>query len=359
MTSVAKKRYVLLTGAAGKVGQYLVSVLLSAGYYVIATDVAPVKTRRGLDEDNYAYIRCDLTNHKDIQALILGAKPDVLVHTAAIVAPISYAVPEQARLVNLEASLCLLKALEKANSNAHFIFCSSYSVHGPKSPYTDSSMWTSETPLKPSDAYAQQKALFERVLTSSRLRWSILRLGSIMDAAMIVPKHYSYKPFAYMVPLEQREHGVDVMDVVTAVVNCVGLDKSNQIYMIGGDTSWMKTAREFRTAVYASMGLPNLLEQSFRQPPVPNLDEGWYCENWMDTARSQAILNYQHHRFDDFVRRLRRNNLLKRYLYPLIKKTIYTKMLCKSPYWGPNAIVPGRTLKEDLEYVFSPRVENC
>lgn len=80
---------VLLAGAAGKVGKHTVSALRAHGMRVVATDLIS----DGLPAD-VQFEACDLTNSEGMQRLVAKARPDVVAHCAAVVAPISYAEPE-------------------------------------------------------------------------------------------------------------------------------------------------------------------------------------------------------------------------------------------------------------------------
>jgi hypothetical protein len=95
----------LLTGAAGRVGKYVIGALARRGIEVVATDIVskgiPVETR---------FEQCDLTDANAVRRLVSLVKPDVVVHCAAVVAPIAYAEPELAEAVNLGGTRHLIDA---------------------------------------------------------------------------------------------------------------------------------------------------------------------------------------------------------------------------------------------------------
>jgi nucleoside-diphosphate-sugar epimerase len=336
---------VLLTGAAGKVGRYVVPQLAAQGYTVFATDLVELPAHiAALPGVNF--IRCDLTDADAVGALVSEAQADVLLHTAAIVAPISYACTDLAYRVNVAATSYLLAASARQSSPPHVVFCSSYTVHGPCPP--GSATWNAQTPYAPADNYTCQKVSAERQVRQYAGSWSILRIGGVFDADQLMPAHRSYKPFAFMVPLAQREHGVDVQDVATALVHSARVCPHNRILMIGGDSSWQLTALDIRRALYRAMGLAPVVE-AYREP---HSDAGWYYENWMDTREAQRLLDFQNHSFDDFIVRVRAKSRLMRLLGPVISLLAGKKLVQDSPYLGEKAIGQGETLWDDINSVY-------
>jgi nucleoside-diphosphate-sugar epimerase len=340
---------VLLTGAAGKVGRYVAPQLLQRGYRVYATDVAELP-RPANSGESISYIQCDLTQADAVLALVAEAKPDIILHTAAVVAPISYTCSELACKVNLDATCYLVKAAEELADAPHFVFCSTYTVHGPCAP--GQAPWDGGAPYAPIDDYAHQKVAAEQRVQDYAGSWSILRIGGVFDAEVLVPAHRNFKAFAFMVPLDQREHGVDVQDVVTALVNSVGARPDKRMLMIGGDASWQKTAREIRTDLFSAMGLRAPRPEAYRDPGLRDHNSGWYCENWMDTRESQALLQFQNHSYSGFIERVRKKTRLLRWLAPLIRPLVERKLYAGSPYLGDDAISSGPTLWQDIKTVY-------
>ncbi len=346
---------VLLTGSAGKIGRYVIKKMIADGHRVVATDVQPSIGRKKSysKSKRFTYIPCDLVDSNAVQRLVRQANPDVVIHAAAIVAPIAYAIPDMAKAVNVDGSKNLLNAITQHDTAVHFIFCSSYTVHGPISPIQSDITWSSETAVNPADNYGRHKVEIEEFIQSQSNPWTILRIGGVFDADSLVPKHPSYQPFAFMVPLDQKEHGADVLDVATALSESVKVRPKNRILMIGGDSTWKMTARQFRKGVFSSMGLSLPNEQAFRIPPSYNDDQGWYYENWMDTQESQSLLNFQQHSFENFIARLKKKYFLFRLLGPCINGLIQRKLAKASPYIGNNSIKSGLFLEDDVRSVFS------
>jgi len=340
---------VLLTGAAGKVGRYIAPQLLASGFKVFSTDLVHCPERfNGLH--GLVYIQCDLTNRVAVSNLIKEARPDVVLHTAAVVAPISYTNSELARKVNVDATESLLLSLKQYELKAHFVFCSSYTVHGPCAP--GQAEWSGDTPYNPADDYGHQKVASELLVKKYAASWSILRIGGVFDAEAIIPKHPSFRAFSFMVPLGQYEHGVDVQDVVTALVNAARVTPHNKILMLGGDVSWRKTALQIRTDMMQAMGF-NPIINAYKTGLSDDGCETWYYENWMNTTESQNILTFQNNNYADFLKKVRAKYWLLRWLGPILRPLVGALLAKDSPYIGKGAITQGGSLWEDVKRVYS------
>lgn len=161
------ERRILITGANGFVGQFLIKELLGAGYdagelfAVTGTDgkaaSGPVSTQT-----------CDLRDKRAVDNLIRDLKPTGVVHLAAI------ALPSQARqdpgsawLVNVDAVRWLGESLMSYAPAARLVFSGSSECYG-------ASFATAEGPLdedialKPMTAYAATKAAADMLLGQMR-----------------------------------------------------------------------------------------------------------------------------------------------------------------------------------------------
>jgi nucleoside-diphosphate-sugar epimerase len=148
----AARETVLVTGAAGCVGAYLVDELLDHGYRVVATDRpgAPLPPPRA-DLD---WREADLTDPAVAPRLCAGV--DAVIHTAAwvdIAAPFAAQAP-----INLYAVRYLHEAAAAAGAS-YFLHFSTGSIYAPKAgPITE------DDPLLPTSAYERAKLLAEDYL---------------------------------------------------------------------------------------------------------------------------------------------------------------------------------------------------
>lgn len=152
MNDATKQETVLVTGASGCVGTFLVDELLKAGHKVIATDrpQAPAPPRRA----GLSWKPADLTDPSSAPALVKGAT--AVIHTAALV---DIAVPFESQApINLFAVRYLYDAAV-AEGVSYFLHFSTGSLYAPKDgPINE------DDPLLPTSSYERTKLLAEDYL---------------------------------------------------------------------------------------------------------------------------------------------------------------------------------------------------
>jgi hypothetical protein len=172
----------------------------------------------------------------------------------------------------------------------------------------------------------------------------------------LIPKHPSYRPFIFMVPLDQPEHGVDVRDVARAIGSTVAKEPDGGLFLIGGDDSWRTSARGLRREVFGALGMPTPAERAFRRPTAGASAEGWFYECWMDTEESEEILGFQQIDRVAFLGELRERHRRQKWALLPLRPALGGALLLSSPYVGPRRIVAGPTVWDDICRVF--RVPN-
>ena len=75
---------ILVTGANGFLGQHVTRYLSDKGYTVIATGRGVCRIPQ---KDMFTYCPADLTNEHQVNEMITAARPDVIIHTAAMSKP--------------------------------------------------------------------------------------------------------------------------------------------------------------------------------------------------------------------------------------------------------------------------------
>ncbi len=235
-----------------------------------------------------------------------------------MIPPVIYRQPELARLVNVDATVSLLRAAESCRRPPRFIHASSNAVHGARNPHRHHGLLTAETPVAPADLYGAHKAEAERHVRLSDLEWVILRLGGVMSVEPgAMPFTFDALFFESALPTDGRMHSVDVRDVATAFVAATTSEEVvGEILLVAGDGSHMLRQGEVGAALAATRGLDNVLPGG--RPGDPDTDEDWFVTDWMDTARAQRLLSFQHHPWPDILAEMRAATGWRRYPMRLV-----------------------------------------
>lgn len=333
---------VLLTGAFGNVGEYTLRALLTEGHEVVAFDTrsdATVAKQARLDgELTFTTAWGDLTDAQGTRDAVVAARPDAIVHVAAVIAPIAYVRPELAHRVNVEGTRNLIAAA-RAVGEPRFVFTSSYSVHGPRNPHRHLPPIDGDTPVDPRDNYGRHKVVGEQDTRASGLPWTVIRLPAVASLDPGFGRDPAFLRFGSVIDPDQRRHGCDVRDVALAFAHSVEADVVGRDLIVAGDASWALVAREHMRAILGARGLPPMPDAAFRRAD-PAVDDAWYFEDTVDTTVSQSLLDYQRHTFDDYLDAVRRSVGFTRLLLRPIGGLVMRGMVRNSPFHPSSPDAP-------------------
>jgi nucleoside-diphosphate-sugar epimerase len=300
---------ILVTGGFGLVGSQTVRRLAADGHRVVATDLGTSGQRKAAGalpcgiEARWA----DLTDPDAVLQLVTECAPTVIIHLAAVIPPVIYGQADLARLVNVGATVSLLRAAELCPRRPRFIQASSNAVHGARNPHRHHGLLTADSPVAPSDLYGAHKAEAEQYVRRSGLEWVILRLGGVMSVdPTAIPFTLDALYFESTLPSDGRMHSVDVRDVAAAFAAAATARKKDvigEILLIAGDESHMLRQGEVGAALAATRGLVDVLPMG--RPGDPDSDEDWFVTDWMDTTRAQQVLSFQHHSWPGILAEMR------------------------------------------------------
>ena len=158
---------VLVTGANGFVGYYLVQHFLRSSYRVVASGRS--KEHSFPDHPHFNYYQFDFTDPLQVQQVLKEVQPDVVVHSGAMSKPDDCEMnKELALLTNVTGTANLLAEAKKCNS--HFIFLSTDFVFS-----GERGMYSEEEQRSPVNYYGQTKVLAEDAVMQYPFQWSIVR----------------------------------------------------------------------------------------------------------------------------------------------------------------------------------------
>ena len=258
---------VLVTGAAGFVGQWLTRSLLEKGETVFGLSMTGEPAPGVLSKseiDSITWLSGDLRSAADIDAALETARPDAVYHLAAVShIPQAAADPAMAFDVNTLGTVRLLNAVERhspkgTNRTRTLVVGSAeqYGVHPAKSyPLTE------EAPQHPITVYAASKAAQEIVaLTAARGQQmdvvatrSFTHSGPGQDERFLLPSLVkrvaqlresgaSELPLGNMTPVRDFLH---VADVVAAYITlCEGADSGQVFNVCSGEGRTVKQIAE-------------------------------------------------------------------------------------------------------------------
>jgi dTDP-4-dehydrorhamnose reductase len=113
------RKTLLITGASGFIGEHLCKCLELYKPFGL--------TRQGNLLQGKKTIKCDLTNKIELKKIIMGIKPDIIYHLAALTNPQrNETFPDEARLLNVDITNNLVESIDKEKT--HLIFLSTDKV---------------------------------------------------------------------------------------------------------------------------------------------------------------------------------------------------------------------------------------
>ena len=148
----------LVTGATGFIGSYLIPALLERGHSVLATDVV-AEAPQLIQDTRIDYLQADLTQEADVRQLFDAGDIDWVIHLAALLAEFCEDDPARGYRVNVMGTLALLDTCV-ARSVGRFVMTSTSGVFGRglKEPVAD------DAQKVPENIYGQTKLACEHIL---------------------------------------------------------------------------------------------------------------------------------------------------------------------------------------------------
>lgn len=227
------KEKILITGASGFIGSFIVEEALARGFEVWAA-VRKSSSRQFLKDERIRLIELDLDSEDRLKEKMKDSRFDYVVHTAGVTKCLNKA---DFQRINTEGTKHLVKALLALGMPLkRFVYLSSLSIMGAireEQPYTE--ILESDTP-QPNTAYGKSKLQAEQWLETQAIPYIILRPTGVYgprerDYFMMAKSIKAHTDFA--VGYKQQDITfVYVTDVIQAVFLALEKGKTGRKYFL-------------------------------------------------------------------------------------------------------------------------------
>jgi dTDP-4-dehydrorhamnose reductase len=279
---------VLITGANGFVGQYLVP-LLSKNYRVIATGKG--QSRLVFSHPNYQYLSLDFTDKGAVAEALLQFQPSCIIHSGAMSKPDECELnKERAFETNVQGTINLLEAA-KAYKSFFLYLSSDFVFSGENEAY-----YTEEDEPAPVNYYGETKRLAEEAVKMYSFDWSIVRTVLVYGNPGVGRQNLLTSTAAALQRGEQLKIFNDqlrtptyVEDLAKGIVSIVDR-KANGIFHLSGKDE--RTPYQMVCEVADHLGLDTSLVEpvtadSFDQPARRP------AKTRFDLAKAKKVLGYE------------------------------------------------------------------
>lgn len=150
---------IVVTGAGGFVGGWLVPLLVKRSHIVSALGIGTSET---LERFAASVHEVDILDTEAVRYCLAAEKPDAVIHLAAISnVPISWAKPRDTIAVNVEGTVNILSALAEVNLKARFLHIGSSDEYGLTA--KEGNPLTEDMPCQPQNPYSISKLCAEQM----------------------------------------------------------------------------------------------------------------------------------------------------------------------------------------------------
>lgn len=284
---------ILVTGAFGNIGKYLINELVRQKY-IVKCFVLPNKKNKKIAQKNknVEIFYGDIRKIDNIKKAISGC--NAVIHLAFISPDLCQKKPQFSYKINVVGTKNLVKAINENAKETKLIFASSISAYFYEK-YKNSKKLSSLRYKK----YTEQKIKCENIIKSSLYQWCILRLGAIL------PTDLSNFKNIFSIPYNVHFEFIHIKDVVTALINVMRKEKTAQkILLVGGGKKLCMQYKKLINDLFFLSGHKLPKSNKFSSRP--------YLTECFDTKESQDILKYQKHSYKDFLLEMKQQMKNKR-----------------------------------------------
>lgn len=289
---------IIVTGANGFVGYYLVQQLLQKKHCVVATSKG--ENRLPFSHEKFIYHTLDYTNKEECASIFAATKPVVVVHLGAISKPDECELHKQSAFItNVTGTLNLLEAA--AEHKAHFVFLSSdFVFRGDKDFYSEGDE------RAPVNYYGETKLLAEDEVAKYPFGWSIARtalaFGKIFsgrenivtNTAKALQQNRSLKIFT-----DQLRTPTYVEDLAAGMVSIIE-KRATGIYHLSGEDLRTPYEVAVETAMHLGLDTSRITPATAEEFDQPALRPE---RTALDISKAKADLNFKPLSFREGLKR--------------------------------------------------------
>lgn len=290
---------VLVTGANGFLGYYLVEQLLAKNIPVTATGKGECRLPFTHDK-NFQYLEMDFTDPFSVHDVFENIKPDVVVHSGAMSKPDECESNQiLAYLVNVEGTVQLL--INAADSKSFFVFISTDFVFD-----GERGMYNEDDIPNPVNYYGRTKLEAEEAVKDYEFEWAIVRTVLVYgknhsghNNILKIVKEKLEKGEEYSVVDDQLRTPTYVEDLAKGIVSIIE-KKATRIFHLSGKDILTPYQMAIKAAEYLQLDssvIKRVTADSFSQPAKRPLKTGFI----IDKARKQ--LNYDPLSFEEGLKK--------------------------------------------------------
>jgi UDP-glucose 4-epimerase len=318
---------ILLTGPFGTIGTRVLNELLSREHSVTCFDL-DTKLNRKIARKYGKRITMQWGDITDTASVTHAVEnQEAVIHLAAIIPPLSELKPAIAEKVNVGGTKNIVDAITAQAQPPLLLFPSSISVHGFSN--NRKAPCRIDMPFDARDHYAGHKIACEQMLHASSIPWVIVRIGACVDAINIksgdndamMRQMFSLDPKTRVEYLHPQDAAIAIANAVENRTRVAG----KTLFLGSGkdsQTLWL----DFINIMPCAMGLQEL--------PASAFGTEHYYTDWMDTAESQQLLQFQQYGLDAYRQEVTKQwQWLRILLWPI--RGLIRKHLLK---FSPNTV---------------------
>jgi dTDP-4-dehydrorhamnose reductase len=281
---------ILITGANGFLGYYLVEQLLHKGYEVIATGKG--ECRLPFQQKNFIYESMDFTDPFSVHDVFEKYHPTIVVHAGAMTKPDDCEQNQwQAYITNVEGTVTLLTNAETIKS--FFLFVSTdFIFDGEKGMYKE------DDDARPVNFYGKTKLEAEDAVKEYEYDWAIARTVLVYGKPKIargnlltVVKEKLEKGEAYSVFDDQVRTPTYVEDLASGIIAIIE-NKAKGIYHLSGTDILTPYQMACSMAVYLGLDkrlIKKVTASTFSQPAKRPFRTGFNIDKAVNDLRYKPV----------------------------------------------------------------------